>query len=48
MQRKERRGTDVIVCFIDYQKVFNNVKPDILLNTLLEIGIEASKIRVMA
>lgn len=38
---------DVFVCFIDYQKAFDNVKHDILLNRLLEIGIDAKDIRII-
>jgi len=38
---------DVFICFIDYQKAFDNIRYDLLMLILQEIGIDEKNIRII-
>ena len=38
---------NVFICFIDYQKAFDNVKHDLLISRLREIGIDDKDVRII-
>jgi hypothetical protein len=39
---------DVFICFIDYEKAFDNVKHELMIKYLQELGLDAKDIRIIA
>lgn len=47
VQRCYDQRQNVFICFIDYQKAFDNVRHDLLISRLHEIGIDDKDIRII-